>query len=342
MAREIGEIFAHALTISVFVFVMMIIVDYLNVLAPNKFPKRAKGFFSYVSASFLGVFPGCLGTFAAVSLYERGVISFGALASAMIATSGDEAFVMLSVFPQKAIMLFALLFVLAVISGSIIDFLAKRFGFKGASCCEHSDISSHGDECRCLNMKEILLSLSQMPFSKFLILFIIAGALYMEMVGVIGSEHETWMKITFSVLMLISFLICLSMPDHYLEKHIYEHIMKKHLWRVFLWTFGALIFVHFFINAPNTSSLLKSNIPVVIFLAALLGIVPESGPNLVFVMLYAQGSVPFSVLLANSIVQDGHGMLPMLAFSLRDSIYLKILNLIIGLCMGYLLYFLGL
>ena len=43
----------------------------------------------------------------------------------------------------------------------------------------------------------------------------------------------------------------------------------------------------------------------------------------VFVMMYANGMVPFSVLLTTSFIQDGHGMLPMLSCSLKDSVLIK-------------------
>lgn len=71
---------------------------------------------------------------------------------------------------------------------------------------------------------------------------------------------------------------------------------------------------------------------------ALVGLIPESGPHLIFVTLFAQGLIPFSVLLTSSIVQDGHGMLPMLSYSLEDSMKLKAFNLIIGLTVGLSLF----
>ena len=42
-----------------------------------------------------------------VSFYVHGLISFGTLTGGMIATSGDEAFVMLALFPKQALLLFA-------------------------------------------------------------------------------------------------------------------------------------------------------------------------------------------------------------------------------------------
>jgi hypothetical protein len=71
----------------------------------------------------------------------------------------------------------------------------------------------------------------------------------------------------------------------------------------------------------------------------LLGLIPESGPHLVFLTFYLQGLVPFSVLLASSIVQDGHGMLPLLAESRLDFIKVKGINLLFGFGLGMVGYF---
>jgi len=79
----------------------------------------------------------------------------------------------------------------------------------------------------------------------------------------------------------------------------------------------------------------------VLLIAALMGIIPESGPHLVFVMMYAQGLIPFSVLLTTSFVQDGHGMLPLLSYSLKDSVLIKVFNLVFGLAVGSMFFVLN-
>jgi len=51
---------------------------------------------------------------------------------------------------------------------------------------------------------------------------------------------------------------------------------------------------------------------------------------LVFVMMLlvdiihtaTQRLIPFSVLFTTSFIQDGHGMLPMLSYSLKDSVFI--------------------
>jgi len=58
-------------------------------------------------------------------------------------------------------------------------------------------------------------------------------------------------------------------------------------------------------------------------------------------MMYAQDLIPFSVLFTTSFVQDGHGMLPLLSYSLKDSVLIKVFNLTFGLAAGGILYAIG-
>jgi hypothetical protein len=71
-----------------------------------------------------------------------------------------------------------------------------------------------------------------------------------------------------------------------------------------------------------------------LLIACALGVIPESGPHLLFVTLFVEGNIPFSILLASSIVQDGHGMLPLLGDSLRAFAVVKAINLAVGLLVG--------
>lgn len=141
---EIIPIISHAVVITIFVFVMMLLVDYFNVATQGRIKKVIKGSKArqYTIASFLGSTPGCLGAFLNVSLYVHGLLTFGAIAAGMIATSGDEAFVMIAMFPKEALMLFALLFVLGIIGGWIADKFASFFHIK---TCEECDLQQVHD-----------------------------------------------------------------------------------------------------------------------------------------------------------------------------------------------------
>jgi len=84
----------------------------------------------------------------------------------------------------------------------------------------------------------------------------------------------------------------------------------------------------------DVESWISNNMFVVLLIAVLIGIIPESGPHLLFVTLFASGTIPFSILLASSISQDGHGMLPMLAESKKGFVAVKVINMIFAFIVG--------
>ncbi len=334
--------FKHGLLITVFVFVMMLLVDYCNVLTKGRMSQLVKGglFRQYLISSFLGSTPGCLGAFLNVTFYLQGLISFGALAGGMIATSGDEAFVMLALFPKTALLLFGILFVTGIVSAVIIDKVVKIFNITTCSECSLSGIHLQED-CRCLNGREVIAHIRKISFARFLLFFLLAGTVVTFIAGILGPQVWNWKRVTFISLVLIACFVVLTVPDHYLEDHIWEHIIKRHLLRVFLWSFGTLLLVDIGLQFWNLEAFVKAHMFWVLLIAVLVAIVPESGPHLIFVMMFTHGIVPFSVLLANSIVQDGHGMLPLLSYTVKDSILIKLVNLVIGATVGIVLYTLG-
>lgn len=278
------KIFAYTITeslqITFFVLLMMILVDLANVWTKGKFAAlldSAARWKQYLISSAVGSAPGCMGAFANVSLYMHGMISFGALAGSMIATSGDEAFVMLVMFPGKAIILFAVLFVIGLFSSKLIDYTVEKLKIQTCTDCE------------------------------------------------VKQYHRNEKSI-----------------KHYLKEHIWGHIIRHHLWKTLLWTFGAILFIEIGMQYWDFSKISHEYTFAVLLISALVGLIPESGPNLVFVTMFATGVIPFSVLLTNSIIQDGHGLLPMLSYSVKDSIKIKLINLVIGLTIGVILYSLGL
>jgi len=268
------------LEISSIVFLMMVMVDYFDVHTRGKIKSFLKKspLNEYFTTSFLGATPGCFGSYFNVSMYMHGFVGLGAISGGMIATSGDEAFVMLVQFPKEALILFGLLFILAIPAGIIFDKLAKKFGIKASENCE---LHAHHKQ---------------------------------------DTERDY---------------------KHYFTVHIWQHILKKHVVRIIIWTFFSLLLINFALHYFPIESLVKANLGWVILIAVLIGIIPESGPHLVFISLFSTGVIPFSVLLASSISQDGHGMLPMLSYSLRDSLYIKVYNLLIALLVGWLAWSLG-
>ena len=338
---EMLPIISHAIMITIFVFTMMLLVDYINVLTKGKMQKMVKGgrIRQYFVASFLGSTPGCLGAFMNVSFYVHGLISFGAIVGGMIATSGDEAFVMLTLFPKEALILFGLLFVLGIIGAQFADKAASFFKIIPCSECKLQKV--HMDkECRCFE-PAVLTKFPRLSIYRYVTLVFLFVVITVVGLGIIGPQIWNWQRITLFSLLIITTFVVATVPDHYLKEHIWTHIMKKHLWKVFLWTFFALLFIGIGFQYWNLEGFVSSNLGWVLLISALVGLIPESGPHMVFVMMYASGMVPFSILLTSSIAQDGHGMLPLLSYTVKDSILIKVFNFVFALVVGLIFFALG-
>lgn len=323
--------------ITIFVFCMMVLTDYLNIFTKGKMSDvLRKRRYQYVVASFLGATPGCLGTFMCVSFYVHGVISFGALTAAMISTFGDEAYVMLLLFPRDTLILMLAVFALGVVGGIITDKVIVPL--LRIVPCERCELHVMHDECRRIDISA-LRSFPRLSSARYALLIFSSILIALTYPGLHTGEMEPVILFSTSILLL---LLSLLVPDHYIQEHILQHLVRRHVWRVFLWTFSAIILIELGLSYFDLHQFVSSNLTLVLLISAIVGLIPESGPHMVFVMMYYHHLIPFSVLLTSSIVQDGHGMLPLLSYTVRDSVLIKLVNLCFGLVVGIPLYLLGL
>ena len=125
----------------------------------------------------------------------------------------------------------------------------------------------------------------------------------------------------------------------FLREHVVNHIILEHAPRLFLWIFVPLIVIDVLILGFDFASFV-SGMPVLMLMvfAALLGVIPESGPHMVFVILFSRGLIPFPVLLVSTLSQDGHGLLPLLSHSIKDTVYVQVFTTVFSLAVGTLLY----
>jgi hypothetical protein len=329
----------HALMITSFVFVMMLAIEYLNVQTKGNWQNslQKSRWLQYLLSAFLGATPGCLGAFTVVALYTHNIVSFGALVTVMIATSGDEAYVMLSLFPGKTLLLTAILFLVGIVVGFLSDTLFKPESKIIKKVRKHLEVHQE-DECVCYPKGEILRQLKSLTLQRGLFMIVLALFIGGLVANQLGPREWNWIKITFLIGSLTALFIVITVPEHFLEEHLWEHIVKVHVPRVFLWTFGALLLMNILLNYLELGTWIKANYLTVMVIACIIGLIPEAGPHMIFVTLFAEGAIPFGVLLASSIVQDGHGMLPLLAESKRSFVFVKMINLAVGLLAGLACY----
>lgn len=407
------DVLRNTFLITGLVIVMMMMIEYINVQSSGRwFASLQKSKPRQVLlGAILGVIPGCMGGFAAVSLFSHGLISYGALVATMICSSGDEAFVMLAMIPKEAMILFAALFVLSIACGLIVDKVHKK-KLVHIDCSQQFEVheEDHLQHSKLPSIFRLSSYKALLKPSKEKITIIVGLALFIAAIfsGVLEHEHdhghdhgvsenhavvesaeahshhaghealeshqshethehselhgtafeeeeehmhgginlldERWMNILFACLSIIVLLFTATADEHFIREHIWAHVIKKHFMQIFLWTFGALAVIQVGLQFINIEPWLneRSNLFIVILVAALIGMIPESGPHMIFIALFASGMVPFSVLLTSSISQDGHMSLPLLASSKKTFVRAKLLNAFIALAVGCILMLFGL
>ena len=429
MLHTIIDALRNSILITGLVIVMMMMIESLNIESKGLFFKGLKKtrVGQVIFGALLGSIPGCMGGFATVSLYTHRMFSFGALIAMMIASSGDEAFIMLAMIPEQALVIFAVLFIVAVVTGIIVDYCNDRLHKRHCHKDDHSECGSESDcdhgytvhcheehdkalsECACKIVADtngheveseaesgIMHSASRHYGWRRIVMFIgLAVFIAALATGQLGHDHgahthtddcatacthhsvhsshhsehdctddsphhdehsccthsanhtsvkthasinlldEQWMNVLFAGLSVLVLLVLLFASDHFIEEHLWNHIIRKHLLTIFCWTFGVLLLVGIGLQYIKIDEWISSNTALMIILATLIGIIPESGPHMIFVTLYAAGIVPLPVLLASSISQDGHSSLPLIAESRKSFLWAKLINCSVALIVGF-------
>lgn len=324
----------NAVTVTGFVLVMMLLVEYANVATRGVVRERLQKSGGRLPAVLIGTVPGCFGAFTTVALYVHGTVSLGALAGSMIAASGDEAFVMLALFPGRALILFGTLLVYGLLVAWIVDRLLGVRLYRQSGCA--SGLAVHDTEAAFFHPFRAPLARISWTRDRVLLaggLLAFAAALGL---GMLAGDAPMWLRaLLVAVGVVLAALVAVA-PDHFVREHLLRHIVREHGLRIFFWTLGALALTEWVTRSGfGLEAFIQDHTALALLAAVAVGVIPESGPHLVFATLYAGGVLPFSVLLASSAVQDGHGMLPLLAESRVEFLRVKAINVVAGLVLGY-------
>jgi len=370
MIAALLTILNDTLTITALVMVMMLLIEFVNVNSSGRWLARLQHhpLWQVVIAALLGLVPGCIGGFAIVSLFTHKMLSFGALVAGMITTFGDEAFVLFAYSPLWTLKLMLALFITGIIMGFLTHWATKNRTFNSQKWHrfklhhDHDETSCEAEQHHHHATPQLSFrNIKNMSFQRALLIFGLLtyivimitgiakhdhGALSLPL-GIVGEtvEHEGHLElIVFVFLALFVLSVVVLSSEHFLQSHLWEHVIKRHFLSVFLWTFGILLLLHFIYCFVDVQSLVANHqwaMIAILLLAIGIGFIPESGPHLIFVVLFFNGTIPFSILLANSIVQDGHGALPLLAESRKNFIYMKLITAFAGFVVGLVGYVVG-
>lgn len=378
----------ETLMITSFVVIVMLLIEFLNVLTQGKLVNTIskKPAIQILTGTLLGLIPGCMGTFTAVSFYTHRLFTFGALMAAMIATAGDEAYFMLALMPEKALLLFSIMAALAIITGFLTD---KFLKIKNYAADKEFSFDIHDHDCCEKPQSNFSIKNFNFGTKRILIISIILAVVTLTLTGIIGHTHSDklifslptadgnqkvemsdiqqsdnvhehdalnqdhencshddnesehnhehgfdWVKFTILISSFFALIVLVFTNNHFINTHIWNHLIKKHLPKILFWIFITLLGINVILQYAEFGNWIYNNLYIVLLIAVLIGIIPQSGPHLVFLVLFLQGAIPFSILLANSIVQNGHGSLPLFAESKKSFAIMKIINILVGLFVG--------
>lgn len=378
-------ILQQTLIITTLVIGMMMVIEFINVRTGGLWTKKlqTKPWIQILFAIIMGFIPGCLGTYTVVSLYVHRVVNFPALMAALITTTGDEAFFMFSLFPEKALMINLILIVLSIIVASTLQITMKK-KFIGLHDKEMSFPIHENESCSHHHHHNIKSNIKNISFVRALLITLSLGVLILVLSGVIDGSHHLnllmggqseesvihsmdnqptndnicsyhehnhnhghdqdhshdhsgeadWIRLILVALFISILAIVIVAEEHFLEEHLWEHVIKVHLPKIFFWTFAVILCLTILNNYVNIHNIIDSKPFIVLLIAILIGLIPQSGPHLIFLLLFANGDLPLGIFLANCIVQDGHGALPLLAESRKAFIISKVIKISIALIVG--------
>lgn len=283
------EVLIEALEITGLVYVLMVLVELMELRVGQSLRKHLteNRAIQYLVSAGVGTIPNCGSTSLMVTLYMAGIVSFGALLTAMVCLIDDSGVLLLSCLADKAmritisdvVTLWVILVTVGIAGGVLAESMIRKFRIRTAAKC----LIPHHNE--------------------------------------FADKKFRW--------------------GHFLTEHAYHHIFLKHIPALFLWMLGSLTALYILESRFQLSEHLRGSTGTMILLGALVGLLPSSTPQLIFVTLFGKGIIGLPVLAANSIVQEGHGLLPLLSFSVSDAIKIKAIKFVFGLVVGYGLWLLN-
>ena len=313
-------------------------------------------------AAALGVMPGCGGAIMIVTYYIHGRLSYAALVTTLIATMGDAAFLILAVKPLSGLLIMAISFTVAVITGLVIVYTRfNRF--------------YTGNKTTAKPMTNIKRAFDGLPdiIRKLWFLILIPGIIFGigDLFVIEWATIHTLVEFAHFYVGVIGCILCLLLWCYYggTPLHTYHlsrsgqtaiNLMANSLPKneskntnlqsrvindtnfVMFWVVAGYLLFFIVENqfSVNLYKISEQSIMLMPLLAILIGFLPGCGPQIIVASMYLQGIIPFSALLGNAMNNDGDALFPAIALAPKTAISATILTAIPSLICAYLYAFL--
>ena len=288
-------------------------------------------------SAFLGAIPGCGGAIMVMSLFTRGVVSFGAVLAALISTMGDAAFLLLATKPQAALIILPVTFCTGIVSGYIVKPFTKNFLQKKIN--------------RDFLITELPKNKTSNIFYLIWFFFLIPG-LALGIMNALNIE-TSYLVSDIDIIQFISFLLALycvflwvlnPLTDIQMAS-IHENSFRKVVDTtcfVTVWVIISFV-IYELINISTQGAIfesLKYFGPFIPLIAIIIGFIPGCGPQIMITSMYVSGQLPMSAQIGNSISNDGDALFPAIAISAKAAIIATLYSAVPAIFIAYLWYYL--
>jgi hypothetical protein len=288
-------------------------------------------------SAFLGAIPGCGGAIMVMSLFTRGVVSFGAVLAALISTMGDAAFLLLATKPQAALIILPVTFCTGIVSGYLVKPFTKNFLQKKIN--------------RDFLITELPKNKTSNKFYLIWFFFLIPG-LALGIMNALNIE-TSYLVSDIDIIQFISFLLALycvflwvlnPLTDIQMAS-IHENSFRKVVDTtcfVTVWVIISFV-IYELINISTQGAIfesLKYFGPFIPLMAIIIGFIPGCGPQIMITSMYVSGQLPMSAQIGNSISNDGDALFPAIAISAKVAIIATLYSAVPAIFIAYLWYYL--
>ena len=288
-------------------------------------------------SAFLGAIPGCGGAIMVMSLFTRGVVSFGAVLAALISTMGDAAFLLLATKPQAALIILPVTFCTGIVSGYLVKPFTKNFLQKKIN--------------RDFLITELPTNKTSNKFYLIWFFFLIPG-LALGIMNALNIE-TSYLVSDIDIIQFISFLLALycvflwvlnPLTDIQMAS-IHENSFRKVVDTtcfVTVWVIISFV-IYELINISTQGAIfesLKYFGPFTPLMAIIIGFIPGCGPQIMITSMYVSGQLPMSAQIGNSISNDGDALFPAIAISAKAAIIATLYSAVPAIFIAYLWYYL--
>lgn len=303
-------------------------------------------------AGLMGVLPGCGGAIVIITQYTQGKIGFGAVVAVLTSTMGDAAFLLISQRPEDAAIVLPISIVVGIVSGLITNAFLPAPALE----CKQTGSAWSPNTTPEPNPFELWVSRLSVAFWCLLILPASAVALLIAM----QYDANTLLRLPEQSIELfgsVAGFICLLLwalsakTDRYSElAKENDNPLPKHWIRKvaqdtqFVTSWVVVAFVVFEVVLRYFGDGILQSLQewgsASVFFAAMIGLLPGCGPQIMVTGLYLQGAIPLSAQLANAISNDGDALFPAIALAPKAALLATLYSTAPALVAGYGYYWL--